>query len=270
MNICQSLILGTLQGITEFLPISSSGHLVIVEHFFKLNVDTLQSFDVLLHLGTLLAILVYFWRDVLEMIKAFFGFIFGKRRFKDPFVQLVLFVIIGTIPAVIAGFLLKDWIENTFRNISYVAIFMMVVGLVFLIGEFVYKKYSSHKNSVDTWWRALVIGVVQAIALLPGVSRSGSTIVAGLFQGVERSAAARFSFLLGIPAILGAVVLTAIKIPAGEYASMPIGAYSLGFLASFIFGLLSVWFLMKFLKKHSLIVFAIYLLALGEVILLLV
>lgn len=221
-----------------------------------------MSFDVVLHVGTLLAIFVYFWKDVLELIKAFFGFIAGKKKLSDPYVKLTGFIFIGTLPAVFAGFLLGDFIENTFREIFFVSIFMIIVGFVFILGEFVYKKYKNHLKDMAGWWRALIIGFAQAIALIPGVSRSGTTIVAGIFTGVERGAAARFSFLLGIPAMCGAALLTAVKIPEGGeiVATKPMLA---GFLAAFLFGLLSVWGLMKLLKKHSLLIFAFYLLVLG-------
>ncbi len=278
MEILDSVILGILQGITEFLPISSSGHLVLGEEWLGLNVETLKSFDVVVHMGTLLAILVYFWKDIWGMIKAFFTF-----NFKSPYGQLIGYILIGTIPAVIVGLLFEDVIDATFRNVKSVGAWMMVVGVIFVCGEYAYKRW--HKplmENVDEardyvqpggyesaevrgmkWWKAIVIGLAQAMALIPGVSRSGSTIVAGLFQGISRSSAARFSFLLGIPAMAGAGLLTALNIPENGGLGVDILPLLIGFITSFAFGLLAVAFLMKFLKKNSLIIFAIYLIALG-------
>jgi undecaprenyl-diphosphatase len=258
MDILDSVILGILQGITEFLPISSSGHLVLGEHFLGLNVDMLKSFDVVVHVGTLLAILVYFWKDVWGMLKAFGRFFVGK--FEGPYAKLILFIVIGTVPAVVVGLFGEEWIDLTFRNVRSVGMWMMIIGILFVLGEYAYKR---NKGREMKWFKAVIIGCAQAFALIPGVSRSGSTIVAGLFQGIERSEAARFSFLLGIPAIAGAGLLTAIKIPGNGGFGVEWVPLVVGFLASFIFGLLSVAFLMRFLKKHSLIIFAVYLIALG-------
>lgn len=258
MNFLDALILGVLQGITEFLPISSSGHLILGENLLDLEVASLKVFDVVVHLGSLLAILIYFWRDIWMMIKSLGKFLTGK--WSDPYARLIGFILIGTVPAVIVGFTLEDAIDGMFRNILAVAIWMIIVGVVFLIGEWFHKR---GKTGEMKWWKALIIGCVQALALIPGVSRSGSTIVAGLFQGINRVEAARFSFLLGTPAIAGAGLLTAIKIPANGGINIDLLPLVVGFFSSFLFGLLSVHFLMKFLKKHSLKVFAVYLILLG-------
>ncbi|MFH1533677.1 MAG: undecaprenyl-diphosphate phosphatase [Nitrospirota bacterium] len=289
MEIFDSIILGILQGITEFLPISSSGHLVLGEYYLSLNVEMLKSFDVVVHIGTLLAIFVYFWKDIWGMLKAIGRLFVGRLKLKDPYARLIFFIIIGTIPAVIIGLFFEDLIDSTFRNVKSVGAWMMVVGIVFVIGEYTYRRvycdagigqkiaekadnvrdyvqpggYESPEVRGMKWWKAIVIGLAQALALIPGVSRSGSTIVAGLFQGINRSAAARFSFLLGIPAMAGAGFLTALKIPENGGLMVDIWPLFIGFFTSFIFGLLSVAFLMRFLKKNSLIVFAIYLIALG-------
>lgn len=279
MEIIDSLILGAVQGVTEFLPISSSGHLVLGEYFLDLNVDMLKSFDVVVHLGTLLAILIYFWRDIWGMFCAVGRLFVGRLKLKDPYARLIFFIIIGTIPAMIIGLFFEDLIDCTFRNVRSVGAWMMVVGIVFVIGEYTYRRvhcdagigqkivemggYESAEIRGMKWWKAIVIGLAQALALIPGVSRSGSTIVAGLFQGISRSTAARFSFLLGIPAMAGAGLLTALKVPENGGMTVDVWPLFIGFFTSFIFGLLSVAFLMKFLKKNSLIVFAIYLIAVG-------
>jgi len=289
MTVTESLILGTIQGLTEFLPISSSGHLVLGQHYLGLDVDGLKSFDVLVHVGTLMAILIYFRRDIWGMAKGFFLLLAGKLPLSDPYAKLIGYVLIGSIPAVIFGFTLEDWMDTNFRNVTTVGICMFVVGVIFLLGEASFR-YAHKKNPLRdktlekvahvrdaiqpegyepveiygmNWKKALIIGFAQAIALLPGVSRSGSTIVAGLFQGVERSSAARFSFLLGAPVIFGAGLLTAIKhgdeIANGFTASVLLA----GFFSSFFVGLLTISFLMRYLKNHTLLIFSIYLIAVG-------
>lgn len=257
MNFWDALILGLLQGITEFLPISSSGHLVLGEQFLGLDVANLKSFDVAVHVGTLFAILVYFWSDIVKMLQAFWAFCRGKLKKDDPYGNLIIYVIVGTLPVLIGPFL-GDYIDSTFRNITWVATWMVIVGVIFILGEYVAKKRA---GSELNWKKALIIGFAQLFALIPGVSRSGSTIVAGLFQGVERAKAARFSFLLGIPALMGAGLITALGDDAG--ASVPLDIIGIGAVAAFVAGLLSINFLMRFLKKNSLLVFAIYLILLG-------
>ncbi|MFA6992566.1 MAG: undecaprenyl-diphosphatase UppP [Candidatus Gracilibacteria bacterium] len=263
MSIFDSLILGLLQGITEFLPISSSGHLVLGEHYLSLNVDGLKSFDVAVHLATLLAVFVYFWKDILGMLKALLRLIIGKLDKSDPYVKLIFYILIGSIPAMIFGLLCEEWIDAIFRNVRYVALMMFVVGIIYLFGELVYKK---GKIQEMKWYKAVFIGIAQAVAIVPGISRSGSTIVAGLFQGIERKEAARFSFLLGIPAILGAGFLTALKIPGNGGVGVDLLPLFIGFISAFVFGILSISFLMMFLKKNSLMVFAVYLIALGSIV----
>lgn len=248
MNVFDSAILGAVQGVTEFLPISSSGHLIIIEKLFGLSVESLKVFDVSLHVGTLMAILVYFWRDVWEMV-----------RFKNP--KLILYIVIGSVPAVLIGLFFGEGIDSHFRNTSSVGITLAVVGLFFIFAEYVHKKVA--EKGVG-WGSAIVIGLFQACALVPGVSRSGSTISGGLMLGLTREKAARFSFLLGIPAIAGAALLTSMKgLDDGAFSGEIILPMIVGFLISFLVGLGSVYILMKFLKKHSLMVFAWYRILVG-------
>lgn len=257
MNFLDAAILGALQGITEFLPISSSGHLILAEKFLNLEVESLKTFDVMLNLGTLLAVLIYFWHEVKGMIIALWKFVTRKLPANDPYAKLIVYLILGTIPAVIFG-LFGDTIDLYFRNAKSVTILMIVVACIFIIAELFYKKVKTKKLEVSTWKQALIIGFAQSLALIPGISRSGSTIVAGLFQGIERENVAKFSFLLSIPAVCGALTLTGIKILKSGTVDVDFGPLFVGFLTSFIFGILSVAFLMRFLKKHSLNVFAWY------------
>lgn len=261
MSIFQSIILGALQGITEFLPISSSGHLVLTESVLGLKVEALKSFDVAVHMGTLVSILVYFWGDVLELIKAFFRIVFVRIK-KNEYEKLVGFIILGTLPAIFAGLFLGDKIDEIFRDARMVGISMMVTAILFLIAEYVNK--NTAKSGVN-FVKSFIIGLFQAVALIPGVSRSGSTISAGLLQKMKREDAARFSFLLGIPAIAGAGVLTSMgdSSAAQELELVPIIT---GFLLSAFVGFFAIYFLMKFLKNHSLKIFSLYLLVVGAVV----
>lgn len=218
----------------------------------------------MVHMGTLMAIFVYFKKDLKGMIMVFWRALKGKFDKNDEYAKLILYILVGTLPAVIVGFTLGDWIDTTFRSVATVTFLIIAVGIVFIIGEMVYKK-AKPSNGLNLR-KAIVIGIAQSFALIPGVSRSGSTIVAGLFQGVEREAAARFSFLLAIPAVVGAGLLTALKSGGDLTASVSALNLFIGFLSSFVFGLLSVAFLMKFLKNHSLNIFAGYRILLGIVI----
>ena len=274
MDSLNAIILGALQGVTEFLPVSSSGHLVLAESFLGLNVSMLKSFDVAVHMGTLVSILVYFWKDFVEMFKAFFRIIFGKFS-GNEYEKLVLYVVIGTIPAVIAGFLLGDLIDSVFRGVSMVGICMIATAMIFLVAEYVGSKKVFAQSDSMSFWKALIIGLFQAIALIPGISRSGSTISAGLICGMRREDAARFSFLLGIPAILGAGVLTfmggggmagSAGVVTGNAAVAELIPTLIGFVVSAITGFFAIYLLMRFLKKHSLVWFAVYLLVVGAVV----
>lgn len=292
MSILEALILGVVQGVAEFLPISSSGHLVLAEEILGLKAKELISFDILVHFGTLLAIFVYFRKDFKDLIVNFFAFLIGKRKKDDPSVRLSFYIILASIPAAVAGLTLKDFIEEHMRSGKTVAIAMIVTGIVFAIGEIVSKfqrKELGFKDKVTdkidevrdfvqakgfesreirrlNLFKALLIGFAQVFALIPGVSRSGSTIVAGIFQGIERKEAARFSFLLGAPIIFGATLVAFKDVLEGSAAlteEISFTATMVGFFAAFIAGLASVSFLMSFLKRFSLKIFAIYLVALG-------
>ncbi len=263
MNFLDALILGILQGITEFLPISSSGHLVLGESLLGLDVEALKSFDVAVHIGTLAAIIIYFWKDFVGLIMGFLSLLrIVKRKKKyEEYQKLVGYIVIGTVPAVIVGLLFGDAIDYLFRNPLYVGLFMIMVAEVFIIAEGVLKKY---KEEVHVGLKqAIIIGVVQSFALIPGVSRSGSTIAAGIFQGVPREKAARFSFLLAMPAIFGAGLLTLIKDLHGGSFTVEAMPMLVGFIASVASGFVAVYFLMKFLKNHTLKVFSVYLFAIG-------
>ncbi len=243
MTLLQAALLGILQGITEFLPISSSGHLVVVESLLGLHVEELKDFDVTLHLGTLLAILIYFRKEIFQV-----------RRWP--------LLAVATIPAVIVGLLFADTIDAHLRNTTSVAILMIVMGLIYFIPQ-------PRSDQKLTWGRGIIIGVAQTLALIPGVSRSGSTIFTGMMLGLKREEAAKFSFMLGAVAITGAGLLTSYHIFEGtEQVTLSAPTLLVGFITAFLSSWLAADWLMKFLHKHGLQAFGVYRIILGFTLLL--
>jgi undecaprenyl-diphosphatase len=245
----EALILGIVHGITEFLPVSSTAHLIVLPWFFNWSgeVDTL-TFDIALHAGTLIALLCCFWKDWLDLI---------VRKQK-----LFAMIFMASVPAGIAGIFLNDFIEKSMRSPVIISVMLIVVGIIMLISEKAYK----YKNVDTVTFRdALIIGVAQAFAIIPGVSRSGITISAGLFRGLEREASARLSFLLSTPIIAGAVLLHGKK-ALGSPGSYDLKLFVVGLIASFFTGFIAIKFLMNFLKKYPLNVFVFYRFVLAVVI----
>jgi len=251
----QALLLGILQGLTEFLPISSSAHLILFPWFFQWNNPLLDSlpFDVALHAGTLLAILWYFWRDWLELIGGFFRILI-QREIRDFQERLILYIILATIPAGIVGFSLEKTIESTFRSPVLITLPLVFVSFLMIYAE--RRNRLSRSLEAINLKDAMVIGLAQAVALLPGVSRSGITITTGLLQGYRREAATRFSFLLSTPAIAGATVLQSrhlFSTSEGDWLLIAIG-----FVSSAVVGYLAIAFLMRYLRVHTLNLFVGY------------
>jgi undecaprenyl-diphosphatase len=263
--VLQALILGIVQGATEFLPISSSGHLVLVPWLLGWDNPGL-AFDTLLHLGTLVAVLAYFRRDLWGLALAWAASL-RERSLGDPQARVAWLIIWGTLPAAVMGLTLEGLFEQLFAAPAWVSILLLVTGLLLVLGEGVRKSESRVENL--TWLDALLVGLAQGVAIAPGVSRSGATISAGLWRGLEREEAARFSFLLAIPAILGANLLQLWDLArlssAGEVASRLL----LGFLAAAVSGYLAIRFFLGFLKRRSLYPFSIYCWLLGTLTLLL-
>jgi undecaprenyl-diphosphatase len=245
----QALILGIVQGLTEFLPVSSTAHLVLFPWFLNWGgvLDSL-TFDIALHAGTLCALLVCFWKDWLDIL-------LKKRR-------LLLLIVLASVPAGVAGILFEHAVETRLRSPLVIALSLVVIGIVMLASERAYK----HRKVEDIGLiDSIVIGVSQAVALIPGVSRSGITISTGIFRELEREEAARFSFLLSTPVIGGAVLLHLRKILAGG-ATHDVSLFAVGFVASAVTGLIAIRFLLTFLKKHPINVFAYYRFGLAAVI----
>jgi len=251
-------LLGLIQGLTEFLPISSSGHLVIFQKLFSLSSPGVV-IEAILHLGTLTAVCVYYYKDIYKIVVNFVKGIISKTgtniEYENDFFNLALFIFIGTLPAALFGIFFKDFFENTFKNVKLVYVFLNVTGIILFTTIF------SKKKGKLNLTKSLLIGIAQAIAILPGISRSGITIAAGMWLNVEKKEAARFSFLLAVPSILGAVVLSFKDI---QYLSLDfkMGLIS-GFFIAFIFGYLAIKVLLKFVFKNKFFVFGIYCVILG-------
>lgn len=264
MNYFSAIFLGILQGVTEFLPISSSGHLVLAEFYLGIREAGL-AFDVFLHLGTLLGVLLYFRRDFFLMITALLNpHVLGEGAV--PQRRLFYYICLGTVPAVVAGYFFKDTAETVFRSPYFVAATLAGAGLLLLAAD----RAGKHLRDMKSigFFDAVLIGVFQAFALMPGVSRSGITMTAGLMLGLNRMSAARFSFLLSVPVIFGAGVYNMPDII--RHGSVPgqMGFYISGFAAAAVSGYLVIAFLLRFIQTHSFAVFAYYRLLLAGAVLL--
>lgn len=251
MSPLQGLLLGILQGLTEFLPVSSSGHLIILRELLGINLEGGLTFDAILQLATILAVFVYFRKDIVRLFR------------QDK--KTLFAILLGTIPALVLGLLLEDLMDSLFRSVTLVALTLIAGSLLFMAAERVAFgiKSKSEITPKKGWW----IGCFQTLALIPGISRSGATISGGLFLGLPRDAAARFSFLLSLPIITGSglkKLIDLMRADAGESFDLPL---ALGFAAAFVVGLACIHWLLEFLKKHSLYTFVWYRLALAGVIL---
>jgi undecaprenyl-diphosphatase len=261
MTVIEAIILGVVQGLTEFIPVSSSGHLIIMHELLGVTEDGL-AFDVALHIGTLLALVGFFYRDILSLVKSVF--------IKSPQTRLAWLLMLATVPAVISGVLLQGLAEDSFRSLTLVCFNLALVGVIMLLAEWYVKKSRRRQNDISktSTSQAVVMGVAQAAAVVPGVSRSGSTITAGLFMGLDRVSATRFSFLLGIPITFGAIL----KVLSGSEARAAVGGetavFFAGILAAMLSGLFAISFMLKFLAGHGLHVFAYYRIALAAVVIL--
>jgi undecaprenyl-diphosphatase len=249
MSYFDAVFLGIVQGLTEFLPISSSGHLVLCEHVLHAKMPGVV-FELVVHVGTLFSVLVYFRRQIVQLVLSIFN------RSKSDERSMIWYLIIGTIPAVIIGVLFNNIIEQVFVSPVLTSVMLVVTGIFLLATSLVRPGVRTVKTP-----SAFLIGVAQALAIFPGISRSGATISMGLFAGVKPMVAAEFSFLLSIPVIIGAVVFKSRDIIALN--SGLIGHYLIGALLSFIFGLLAVYFLLNMIKKGRFKYFGVYCLLVG-------
>jgi undecaprenyl-diphosphatase len=263
MTFFQSVVLGIIQGASEFLPISSSGHLVIAPYLFgwKFSVQEAFIFDVLVQVATLVAVIIYFWKDLIEIVKSMIGGIKERELFKDVKSRLGWFLVLATIPAGITAILFKDTFEQAFSNPKAASIFLLFTSILLILGELLGSRERLLKSL--TWIDAIWIGFFQVLALFPGISRSGSTITGGLLRGLDRSSAARFSFLMSIPVMTAAGVLALYDLFTAPELIYQLPVYLVGFISAAIVGYLAIRWFISYLSKRSLYIFAIYCALLG-------
>jgi undecaprenyl-diphosphatase len=259
VNLLAAALLGVVQGITEFLPISSSAHLILARAFFGWDAEVFGvAFDVACHVGTLIAVLVFFRADIAAMIRAL-PVVFGPAA--NPAARRIQLIVVGTVPIVIVGLLWADWLEATTRTPQVAAVALLVGAALLLFIERAGRQGRDEDALSATG--ALLIGAAQASALIPGVSRSGATIAAGMALGLRREVAARFTFLMSIPAILAAAAKKGLELRDVPLATSEIGLFAVGMATSAIVGYLTVKYFVRFLATHRLDVFAWYRVALS-------
>jgi len=258
-EIVQAIIIGIVQGLTEFLPVSSSAHLILLPRVLGWDDVLINSstFVVMLHMGTLTALLVYFWRDVLDLLAAFWALLRERSFGDDPNRKLSLVLLLTIIPAALFGLIFEDWIDEFFYDAAIVIPFILVVGAVLL---WLAERFGTRDRDLTqtNFGDAAFIGIAQALALFPGISRSGITIAAGLFRGLKRDSAARFAFLMGIPIIGGAGLWKTRTIVSGGAGDIDIAVLAAGVIAAAISGWLAIGFLLRYLRDHSTGIFIAY------------
>jgi undecaprenyl-diphosphatase len=251
----EAVILGLVQGLGEFLPISSSAHLVLVPWLFKWE-DPGLTFDIALHLGTLIAVAVYFWKDWLRLLSK------GFTDTKSTDGRLFWYLVAATIPGAAIGYMLEEYAETTFRNPVLIASMLILLGIILYWAD----RKSTKKTGINdiSFGTSFLIGLSQALAIIPGVSRSGITMTVGLLLGLTRDAAARFSFLLSAPIIFGAA---AVKLPyVISHPTMITGNFILGMIVSCITGIAAIWFLMRYVQTKTFLPFSWYRFILGAIV----
>jgi undecaprenyl-diphosphatase len=266
-DIIKAIVLGIIQGLSEFLPISSTAHLRMIPAFFGWD-DIGAAYTAVIQVGTMVAIIIYFWKDLYNMFTSFFASIKEKTYMSKPDTRLLFMVCIGTIPILIFGYLFKDLIRHQFRSMYVMAGSMIVFSfIIFAAEKFTKRNITIDKLSIKD---SIIIGFFQSLSLVPGTSRSGSSITGGFFRNMDRESAARYSFLLSIPAILISGVYELYSERASLFASEN-GILSLvvATIVSGVVGYISIWFLLSYLKKHSLMIFIVYRILFGILIIIL-
>lgn len=258
MTIWQAFILGIVQGITEFLPISSSGHLVITPYLLGWKIPEVYvfTFDVLVQMGTLIAVIIYFWKYLWRIVIAVVKGLKDKKPFGSPDAKLGWLVVLSTIPAILGGLFLEKHVEAAFLSVQITALFLLVTALLLWVAERLSKQMNKMENlsTLD----AFIIGCFQVLAIFPGLSRSGSTIAGGIIRKLKREEAAKFSFLMSIPVMLGAGVMSINDLLEVPNLTEFLPALLVGFITSGIVGFISIHWLLKFLNKNKLGLFSIY------------
>ena len=263
MTIFQAIVFGVVQGLTEFLPISSTAHLILLPWAAGWP-DPGLSFDVALHLGTLVALLIYFWTDWMSLITSALGILRGRT--KSPDARMAMMIVVATIPGAAAGALFEHKVEDALRAPQVIALMLIALALVLVVAELIGRK---KKNLEEISWRdAITVGVSQALAIVPGVSRSGVTISAGLFAGMKRETAARFSFYLSTPLIAGAVAKKSLDVLKEGATVERLTPFVVGILVSGIVGYLAIAFMLRYLQTRTTYLFVYYRIVLGIAVLL--
>jgi undecaprenyl-diphosphatase len=265
VSLFEAIVLGIVQGVTEFLPISSTGHLRIIPAFAGWE-DPGAAFTAVTQLGTMAAVLLYFWADLVRIARAWLRSLRNKEARRELDARLGWYILLGTVPIGIFGLVFKDQIETSARSLYVIGVTLILLGLVLLAAE----KYGAHDRDIEQITRrdGIGMGFAQALALIPGVSRSGATITAGLFLGLDRTAAARFSFLLSIPAVVLSGLLEMTSIASGEEGEGVSAAdLVVATVVAFLSGYASIAFLLRWLSNHSTMVFVVYRVVLGAAVL---
>lgn len=258
MTIWQAFILGIVQGITEFLPISSSGHLVITPYLlgWSINKEYIFTFDVLVQMGTLIAVIIYFWNYLWKIFGSVIKGAIEKKPLGTQEAKIGWLIVLATIPAVIGGLFLEDLVESAFHSVQVTAVFLLVTALLLSVSERLSNQTDKMENlsAID----AFIIGCFQILAIFPGLSRSGSTIAGGILRNLKREEAAKFSFLMSIPVMLGAGVMSINDLLEVPNLAEFLPVLLVGFITSGVVGFISIHWLLKFLNKNKLGLFSVY------------
>jgi undecaprenyl-diphosphatase len=249
MEIIRAIILGIVQGITEWLPVSSSGHLVLFQEFLGFGTDV--AFDVLLHLATLIVILLVFWKDVLAILRSLLAFRWDENS------KLLFFILLASVPTAIFGLVFHDWLVGLFSNLLLLGVFFIVNAIILFLTRFA--KPAKQLN----WWKSIVMGVAQGLSIIPSISRSGATVSTGMFLGIKKEKLIRFSFLMAIPAIIGAFIMEAKDLVFNNPLPLILGS-----LTALVVGYFALKLMIRTIEKGKLYYFAYYCLILGVLILL--
>ena len=267
MDFIQAIVLGIIQGLTEFLPISSTAHLRIVPKLLEWD-DPGSEFSAVIQLGTLIAVLLYFRYDIYKLSLAAINSVINRNLFETPDSRIAWGIVTGTIPIVVMGFFFKDFIKNGARQLWIIGLSLIILAILLYLSERFSKK--NRKINELNFWQIQFIGLTQAFALIPGCSRSGSTIMGGLLVGLKREDSARFSFLLGLPAILGSSLYEFFELIENGISNETFANLSLGIITAFISGYITINFFLKFIQNHGTLLFVIYRILLGTLILIFV
>lgn len=258
MTFFQSFLLGTIQGLTEFIPVSSTAHLLIGQWLLGIPSDgRIFSFQVIIQLGTVLALFIFFWNDIWSIVRAFLEGIWNKEPFETHESVLGWLLLIATIPALIVGFLLKDVVDMLFRDPILIAGIRLLISAILLA---LVEYFGRHERKLESasWMDALAVGLFQIMAIFPGASRSGSTIAGAVARGFDRPSAARFAFLMSAPLLIAAGSYESLRVIQAEGTRQFLPYLAIGFITAAIVGWLSIKWLLRFLQRHSLYVFAAY------------